>query len=138
MELLPRSGEGSVHAVPLATAVLAPSSTLGWLDQSLLFTECELLNTTLRGLSATAPASWTVLSNGVSWVSCELTTPELPFRVWGPRCRLAPPVVRGWVVGVDLLFWLTPGALPGTFLPLNRKATELRVSAGEERGMGEQ
>lgn len=40
--------------------------------------------------------------------------------------------------GVDLLFWLTPGALPGTFLPLNRKATELRVSAGEERGMGEQ
>lgn len=39
---------------------------------------------------------------------------------------------------MDLLFWLTPGALPGTFLPLNRKARELLVSAGEERGMSEQ
>lgn len=39
---------------------------------------------------------------------------------------------------MDLLFWLTLGALPGTFLPLNRKATELMVSAGEERGMSEQ
>lgn len=36
------------------------------------------------------------------------------------------------------MFWLTPGTLPETFLPLNRKAEELRVSAGEERGLSEQ
>lgn len=44
----------------------------------------------------------------------------------------------GWISGVGLLFWLTPGTLPETFLPLNRKAEELRVSAGEERGLSEQ
>lgn len=51
---------------------------------------------------------------------------------------MAPPIVRGWISGLDLLFWLTPGTLPGTFLPLNRKAAELGLSAGEERGRREQ
>ena len=118
--------------------MLSLSSILGWLDKSLLFTECELLNTTLRGLSVMAPASWTVLSNGVSWVSCELTPPELPIEGVGSQVLAGTSRCQGVDRGVDLLFWLTPGARPGTFLPpWNRKATELRVSAGEKRGAGE-
>lgn len=117
MKLLPQGGEGSVPSVPYVTRRYA--SILDWLDQSLLFTGRELLNTTLRGLSVMAPASCTVLSNRVSLGSAVSSLRwSWPFRVWGPRCWMAPPIVGG---GRCLLFGHSPGVLPGASLPLNRR-----------------